>query len=91
MAAVLKAIIRLGMIAAVVLTAGCNSPEKEVYLFSFFKGNGEDGLHLARSHDGLRWNALNHDRSFLTPQAGTDKLMRDPCILQDKDCIFHMV
>ena len=25
------------------------------YLFSYFKGNGEDGLHLAYSNDGLKW------------------------------------
>src|SRR5690606_3964770 len=27
--------------------------EKEALLFSYFKGNGEDGLHLASSEDGL--------------------------------------
>ena len=28
---------------------GCTHQETEVYLFSYFKGNGEDGLHLASS------------------------------------------
>ncbi len=60
------------------------------YLFSYFKGNGEDGLHLAYSHDGLTWQALRDDQSFLTPQVGT-KLMRDPCICQGPDGTFHMV
>lgn len=27
-----------------------------VYLFSYFKNNGEDGLHLAYSNDGYVWN-----------------------------------
>jgi hypothetical protein len=63
----------------------------DVYLFSYFKGNGEDGLHLAYSEDGFRWQALQHDSSFLKPTAGKDKLMRDPCIVQSPDGIFHMV
>jgi Beta-xylosidase len=61
------------------------------YLFSYFKGNGEDGLHLAYSYDGLKWTALKNDSSFLTPTAGKDKLMRDPCIVRGADGLFHMV
>jgi|GEM_PF-6819400 len=49
------------------LIAGCRSPEPEVYLFSYFTGNGEDGLHLAWSEDGLNWAALRNNTSFLTP------------------------
>src|ERR1044071_3775134 len=64
---------------------------KSVYLFSYFKGNGEDGLHLAWSADGLKWQALKNDSSFLTPTAGKDKLMRDPCIIRGGDGLFHMV
>jgi hypothetical protein len=63
----------------------------DVYLFSYFKGNGEDGLHLAYSDDGYRWQSLRHDSSFLAPTAGKDKLMRDPCIVQSPDGTFHMV
>jgi len=62
-----------------------------VYLFSYFINNGEDGLHLAWSEDGLQWEALNNNRSFLKPETGKDKLMRDPCIIQTPDNIFHMV
>lgn len=65
--------------------------EKEVYLFSYFKGNGEDGLHLAYSTDGLTWSTLNNDSSYLKPQIGKDKLMRDPSIVQDEKGVFHMV
>ena len=60
------------------------------YLFSYFRGNGEDGLHLACSDDGLQWTALNGDRSFLNPQVG-GKLMRDPYICRGPDSLFHMV
>lgn len=69
----------------------CGHSQKSVYLYSYFKGNGEDGLHLAYSRDGLRFTALNNDRSFLTPVVGISKLMRDPCIIRTPDGIFHMV
>lgn len=65
--------------------------DRDVWVYSYFKGNGEDGLHLAYSLDGYHWEALNDDRSFLTPQAGGDKLMRDPCIIRGGDGKFHMV
>lgn len=64
--------------------------EKEVYLFSYFKDNG-DGLHLAYSTDGLKWEPLFNDSIILKPLVGEDKLMRDPSIVQDDDGIFHMV
>jgi hypothetical protein len=63
----------------------------EIYLFSYFKGNGEDGLHLAYSKDGYNWMALKNDQSFLTPTVSKDKLMRDPCIIRGADGLFHMV
>ncbi|UKM63859.1 prolyl oligopeptidase family serine peptidase [Flavobacteriaceae bacterium GSB9] len=66
-------------------------PEKEVYMFSYFKGNGEDGLHLAYSKNGFKWKALNDDKSFLKPEVGKDKLMRDPCIIKGNDGLYHMV
>ena len=65
--------------------------EEEVFLFSFFKGNGEDGLHLAYSYDGYHWEPLNQNKSFLTPAVSNDKLMRDPCIISGPDGKFHMV
>ncbi len=61
------------------------------YLFAYFTNNGEDGLHLMHSRDGLRWSALNGGKSYLTPTVGSQKLMRDPCILQGPDGVFHMV
>ena len=70
---------------------GCTHQETEVYLFSYFKGNGEDGLYLASSSDGFHWEALNNNQSFLIPQVGKDKLMRDPCIIKGADGKFHMV
>ena len=67
------------------------APKEKVYLFSYFRGNGEDGLHLAYSRDGYNFTALNNDMSFLTPSVGVSKLMRDPCVIRTDDGIFHMV
>ena len=65
--------------------------QAQAYLFSYFTDNGQDGLHLAYSKDGLTWEKLNGGKSLLTPTVGQDKLMRDPFILQGKDGVFHMV
>lgn len=73
------------------LIASASMAQKEVYLFSYFVDNGQDGLHLAYSTDGLKWTALNDGKSYLTPTIGKDKLMRDPYILQGTDGLFHMV
>jgi hypothetical protein len=62
-----------------------------VYMFSYFKNNGQDGLHFAYSYDALTWQSLKGDSSFLTPTVAKDKLMRDPCILRGPDGKFHMV
>ncbi|MGM1428538.1 glycoside hydrolase family 43 protein [Sphingobacterium lactis] len=65
--------------------------QDSVYLFSYFKGNGEDGLHLAASIDGMKWQAVREDSAFLRPELSPDKLMRDPCIIRGGDGNFHMV
>ena len=70
----------------------CNAGNKEkYYVFSYFKGNSADGLHLAGSTDGLKWTAFKNDESFLKPEVAQDKLMRDPCIIKGLDGKFHMV
>ena len=82
--------VRAIVTAAVVMATWVPVAGGQPYLFSYFKGNGEDGLHFACSTDGLTWTALKNDQSFLTPRVGT-KLMRDPCICQGPDGTFHMV
>lgn len=71
--------------------ANSQTPDKEIYLFSYFKNNGQDGLHLAYSEDGLNWEALKCDSSFLKPMVSKDRLMRDPCIIKGADGLYHMV
>lgn len=80
-----------GLLIAMFMFSMAAAAQAPVYLFSYFKDNGQDGLHLAYSRDGYTWEALNKDRSFLKPTAGKDKLMRDPCIIRGADGRFHMV
>jgi len=49
--------------------------QKDVYLFSYFVDNGQDGLHFAYSKDGLKWESINDGKSFLKPEIGKDKLV----------------
>ncbi len=84
----IKYLITILFLASTLLSS---SQTSKVYLFSYFTGNGEDGLHLAYSRDGLTFTALNNGKSFLKPVVGVSKLMRDPCIIQTPDGTFHMV
>lgn len=66
-------------------------PAADAYVFAYFTKNGEDGLHLAASGDGYRWDKLNGGASYLKPTVGVSKLMRDPCIVRGPDGTYHMV
>jgi hypothetical protein len=61
------------------------------YLFTYFVGNGADGLHLAWSRDGLTWKPLGNGKSFLTPTIGKARLMRDPSVARDAEGNYHLV
>lgn len=75
---------------------GCNSGKKatnkEAYVFSYFTDKDQGaGLHLAYSHDGLEWKALNEGEPFFKPTVGNQQIMRDPSICQGPDGTFHLV
>lgn len=62
-----------------------------VFLFSFFRDNGQNGLYLAWSRDGLKWTEITPPgKSFLMPTIG-GKIMRDPCLRRGPDGTFHLV
>jgi hypothetical protein len=64
-----------------------------VLLFSFFREpNGQAGLQLATSGDGLKWTEIRapNGKSFLEPRVG-GKLMRDPSLALGPDGTFHLV
>ena len=63
--------------------------KKEIFLFSSFREPATDGLHLAYSEDGYHWNGL--EGSFLKPEIGASKIMRDPSITKGAEGTYHMV
>jgi hypothetical protein len=78
------------LVGAVLLSQVPATGDARHYLFSYFTGNGESGLHLAHSSDGLTWTPVNEGRPFLAPEVGS-RLMRDPSIVRGPDGTFHMV
>ncbi len=82
----------LFILFVVSLFPGCQSKsDDKVFLFAYFMGNGEDGLHLAASADGFTWETINDGKPILPPLVGESTLMRDPCITTGPDGTFHMV
>lgn len=77
--------------ASVALAAGQGGQGDKWHLFTSFRGNGEDGLHLAYSRDGYTWTKLGGGKPFLAPKVGPKPLMRDPCLRRGPDGTFHMV
>lgn len=62
------------------------------YLFAYFYHDREaEGLRLAWSPDGYKFEMLNGGASCLKPTAGEAKLMRDPCLYLGPDGIYHLV
>jgi hypothetical protein len=60
------------------------------WVFSYFVDNGDDGMHLAQSRDGVKWTPLGGGRPYLAPTVG-GKLIRDPCVILGPDNVFHAV
>ena len=74
------------LLSIVILLSSCS---KSVYLFSSFHEPANEGLRLLYSTDGYKWTELN--RTFLKPEIGNQKVMRDPSIAKGKDGTFHLV
>lgn len=63
----------------------------DVLLLSFFRDNGQAGIFLAASEDGLHFTALNDDKPVMKPAAWAGQtLTRDPSIVFH-DGKFHVV
>ncbi len=70
---------------------GADAAKDEVFILSYFRGNGETGVFLAASDDGFHFEPLNDDKPVFAPPKWPDQsLTRDPSILFH-DGTFHMV
>ena len=71
------------------LLCGLTSCSKQAYLFTSFHEPANEGLRLLYSYDAYHWTDLN--KTFLKPEVGTQKVLRDPSIVQGPDGTFHLV
>jgi hypothetical protein len=74
---------------AILLTLLSCQAQKQVYLFTSFHEPATQGLRLLYSYDGYKWTDL--DTTVLKPEVGTQKVMRDPSMVQGPDGTFHLV
>jgi hypothetical protein len=59
------------------------------FLMTSHGANETEGLHLAVSPDGLKWQVINDDKSVLKPTVG--EVFRDPSIARDESGTYHLV
>ncbi len=87
----MKACTWVVVVAILAVSSVCFAAGDDVFLFSYFKSNGETGVFLAYSEDGLTFKTLNDGRPvFAPPQWQGQNLTRDPSIVY-RDGLFHMV
>lgn len=77
------------LIATTILALASCKTGKQAYLFTGFHEPADQGLRLLYSYDGYKWKDLG--RTFLKPEVGVQKVMRDPSMVQGPDGTFHLV
>jgi len=61
----------------------------EVWVYTSFHEPATDGLRFLYSKDGIKWDSI--PGTFLKPEVGKQKVMRDPSIVATPDGTFHLV
>ena len=77
------------LLTVAVLLLSIGAQAKDVYVSTSFHEPATEGLRFIYSYDGLRWDSI--EGVFLRPEVGTQKVMRDPSIVQGPDGTFHLV
>lgn len=75
-------------LVALVMFSACGS-QQMVYMSTSFHEPATDGLRYIYSEDGLHWDSI--PGTWLAPEVGKQKVMRDPSIQQSADGTFHFV
>lgn len=75
-------------LAIIIFFASC-SAQKKAYLFTSFHEPANEGLRLLYSYDGYKWTDMG--KTFIHPEVGIQKVMRDPSMVQGPDGEFHLV
>ena len=74
---------------AFMLLLGISMQAKDIYVSTSFREPATEGLRFIYSYDGLRWDSI--EGVFLRPEVGSQRVMRDPSIVQGPDGTFHLV
>ena len=81
--------IRNVLLTITVLLLSMGAQAKDIYVSTSFHEPANEGLRFIYSYDGLRWDSIQG--VFLRPEVGTQKVMRDPSVVQGPDGTFHLV
>ena len=81
--------IRNMLLTIAVLLLSMGAQAKDIYVSTSFHEPATEGLRFIYSYDGLRWDSIQG--VFLRPEVGTQKVMRDPSVVQGPDGTFHLV
>ncbi len=67
----------------------CKTTKSEIYISTSFHEPADEGLRYIYSEDGIHWDSIAG--TWLKPELGAHKLMRDPSITRTPDGIYHLV
>ncbi|MDP4208624.1 MAG: glycoside hydrolase family 43 protein [Bacteroidota bacterium] len=79
----------LAIILILSLFLVANAQKKQVYMFTSFNEPATEGLRFLYSYDGYHWTDAGS--TFIKPEIGKQKVMRDASIAQGPDGTFHLV
>lgn len=78
------------VLRAIVFLLPALAAAADSYVFTSFRGNGEAGVYLALSQDGLRWAPVKGNQPVIAPRfAGM--LMRDPFLVKGPRGEWHLL
>jgi len=80
---------RCSLMFLLVLSLTACGHKRDVYLFTSFHEPATAGLRMLYSYNGYEWHDL--DTVLLKPAVGTQRVMRDPSLVQGKDGTYHLV
>ena len=76
-------------LVTLVMMFSTSASAKDIYVSTSFHEPANEGLRFIYSYDGINWNSI--EGTFLAPQVGNQKVMRDPSIVKGPDGTFHLV
>jgi beta-xylosidase len=80
---------RFCIFSLLLTTALAVMAQREVYVSTSFHEPATDGIRFIYSYDGWHWDSI--PGTWLIPEVGKQRVMRDPSIIRTPDGTFHLV